>query len=160
MARYRLAPALPPCVKLHPKPRLLSHLHLHPPLLRPQLQQDRRKPQSRRRWHGYVLVINTSFRLCPFASLRVCRKEAIVIRLFFFSEFLVQTVSPAPTRVGLTSSQPAASTITITTPSSSTATSSSASTLTTSRLRVRELGVVIGRMTPGPFNAITDVPGV
>lgn len=28
------------------------------------------------------------------------------------------------------------------------------------RPRARELGVVIGRMTPGPSNAITDVPGV
>ncbi len=28
------------------------------------------------------------------------------------------------------------------------------------RTRLRELGIVIGSMTPGPNNAITDVPGV
>jgi D-aminopeptidase len=28
------------------------------------------------------------------------------------------------------------------------------------RRRLRDLGVIIGRMAPGPFNAITDVPGV
>ena len=28
------------------------------------------------------------------------------------------------------------------------------------RARARDLGIVIGEMTPGPFNAITDVPGV
>lgn len=28
------------------------------------------------------------------------------------------------------------------------------------RYRIRELGVIVGRGTPGPFNAITDVPGV
>ena len=28
------------------------------------------------------------------------------------------------------------------------------------RLRARDLGIVIGQLTPGPYNAITDVPGV
>ncbi|MGA7227176.1 MAG: P1 family peptidase, partial [Acidimicrobiia bacterium] len=28
------------------------------------------------------------------------------------------------------------------------------------RRRLRDLGVKIGDLTPGPFNAITDVPGV
>lgn len=32
--------------------------------------------------------------------------------------------------------------------------------LATGRRRARELGVTIGRMPPGPWNAITDVPGV
>ena len=27
-------------------------------------------------------------------------------------------------------------------------------------MRTRDLGIVIGRGTPGPLNAITDVPGV
>ncbi|MGB5389430.1 MAG: P1 family peptidase, partial [Thermoanaerobaculia bacterium] len=30
----------------------------------------------------------------------------------------------------------------------------------TGRFRARDLGVRIGRLTPGPWNAITDVPGV
>jgi len=32
--------------------------------------------------------------------------------------------------------------------------------MTDDRPRARDLGIVIGEMTPGPFNAITDVPGV
>ncbi len=32
--------------------------------------------------------------------------------------------------------------------------------MTGDRPRARDLGIVIGEMTPGPFNAITDVPGV
>ena len=28
------------------------------------------------------------------------------------------------------------------------------------RRRLRELGIVVGRLPPGPHNAITDVPGV
>ena len=29
-----------------------------------------------------------------------------------------------------------------------------------SRVRARDLGITIGRLAPGPWNAITDVPGV
>ncbi len=38
--------------------------------------------------------------------------------------------------------------------------SGGANRVSAGRARARDLGISIGRLTPGPLNAITDVPGV